>query len=256
MSRILISAGDAITARLIQEAGFGGVWISGFEASARLGLKDDGSITMTEMLNIARPIVRSISLPVFVDCDTGYGNFQRTVDEFSAVGVHCVCIEDNLPDKENSLWGEKRPLLDSDLFCKKLDVKKRNIKIMARTEALIRGYGIEEAILRANKYINAGADIALIHTRDTTGEEARSIPKIWNTRAPLAIVPTKFPNLTNSELISYGYTYIIWANQTERVKIKSIRTALKDMKENDCALNVENSLSATLDDMRGLANGV
>jgi 2-methylisocitrate lyase-like PEP mutase family enzyme len=91
MNNILISAGDAITAKLIQEADFNGIWISGFEASARLGLKDNGSITMTEMLNVVRPIVRSVKIPVFVDCDIGYGNLQRTVDEFSFIGVSGVC---------------------------------------------------------------------------------------------------------------------------------------------------------------------
>lgn len=256
MSRIIVSAGDALTARLIQEAGFSGIWISGFEASARLGLNDDGSITMTEMLNVAKPIVDSVGLPVYVDCDTGYGNFQRTVKEFSSIGVNCVCVEDNLPDKENSLWGGERPLLDADLFCSKIDVKRNGIKIMARTEALIRGLGIDEAIRRADKYAKAGADIILIHTRDQSGKEAIEIAKAWNRRPFLAIVPTKFPHMTNSSLFSLGYNYIVWANQTERVKIKSIRDALKDMKERDCALNIENNLSATLDDMRSLANGI
>jgi len=256
MSNILISAGDAITARLIQEAGFDGIWISGFEASARLGLKDDGSITMTEMLNVAKPIVQSVSIPVFVDCDTGYGSLQRTVDEFGLIGVAGICIEDNTPDKENSLWGGSRPLVDSNIFSLKIKSLKRKIKLIARTEALIRGFGIKEAINRAEQYSDAGADIILIHTRDVTGEEAKLIKELWKKSTPLAIVPTKFPQIKNSELSAYGYQYIIWANQTERVKIKAIRDSLTNIKENDGAFEIENGLSATLEDMRVLANGV
>ena len=62
---------------MVQEKGFDGIWISGFEASARLGLADNGSITMTEMLNIAKPIVDSVKIPVYVDVDTGYGKKFR-----------------------------------------------------------------------------------------------------------------------------------------------------------------------------------
>lgn len=253
--KILISAGDAITAKLIDEAGFDGIWISGFEASARLGLPDDGSITMTEMLNVTRPIVQSTRLPVFVDCDTGYGNLQRTVDEFERIGAAGMCIEDNTAEKENSLWGGARPLIDMDTFSGKIRGLRRRIKIIARTESLIRGFGYQEAIRRAESYRQAGADIILIHTRDSSGKEAKKITTLWKHRTPLAIVPTKFPQITNSELFSYGYEYIIWANQTERVKIKSIRSALADIKTHDGASNIEANLSATLDDMRALTDG-
>ncbi len=245
--KIIVSAGDAITAKLVEEAGFDGIWISGFEASARLGLADNGSITMTEMLNIARAFVKSVNIPVWVDTDTGYGNFQRTVREFEDIGITGICIEDNLPTKQNSLWGGQIPLMNMNEFGKKISTKRNKLKIMARTEALVRGYGIVEASIRLAHYKSCGADVILPHTR--TKEFARE----WKHNGALtAIVPTKFPEVTNKELFDMGYNMVIWANQTERVKIKSTRNALRNLKDNDCALPIEETLSATLDDMKGL----
>ena len=251
---VLVSAGDAITAKLVEEAGFDGIWVSGFEASARLGLADNGSITMTEMLNVAKTIVDAVSIPVWVDCDTGYGNFKRTVREFEKIGVYGICVEDNLPNKINSLWGEQIPLMSKEDFGDKLNQvawDDRKIKIIARTEALIRGYGFAEAMSRLNHYRKCGADILLPHAREED-HVFLNVGEFGNKKEPIAIIPTKFPNKTNKELFDAGYSIVIWANQTERVKIKAIRDALKDLKHKDCALGIENNLSATLDDMKGL----
>lgn len=244
---ILVSAGDAITAKLVEQAGFDGIWVSGFEASARLGLADNGSITREEMLNVVKPIVRATKLPVYVDCDTGYGNVGRTVLEFEFHGVAGICIEDVAPSyKRNSLWGDKVPLMDIETFALNFTLK-RNIKMIARTEALIRGYGRQEAIDRLDSYARYGADIILPHTRDA------GLIIGWLTHPkPLAIVPTKFPSYSNSKLFNMGYSMVIWANQTERVKIKAVREALRVLKSDDHAENIEKNLSATLDDMKGL----
>jgi len=248
---VIVSAGDAITAKLVEQAGFDGIWVSGFEASARLGLADNGSITMTEMLRVCEPIVKAVNIPVWVDTDTGYNNFQRTVMEFEDIGVAGVSIEDNLPElKTNSLWGETVPLMKAEDFANKINVRKKNIKVIARTEALIRGHGQKEASKRLNLYCDNGADIVLVHARKW--EDVY----IWDSSVPLAIVPTKFPEITNRRLHDMGYSMVIWANQTERVKIKSVRDALKSLKENDCAKYIENNLSATLDEMKGLTPDV
>jgi len=257
---ILVSAGDAITARLIQEAGFDGVWVSGFEVSARLGLVDNGCITMTEMLSAAKTMVEATSLPVFVDVDNGYGgvhNFVRTVREFEKIGCAGICLEDNTFPKQNSLWGGKIPLLPMEEQGAKIKAgkdcqKTKDFIIIGRTEALIRGYGMEEAIRRAGYYVKCGADMVLIHTRESTGKEALSIPLHWNSQTPLVIVPTKFPHLRNSQLFKAGFSMVVLANQTERIKIKSIRDALKIIKKEDSLLPIEKKLSASLDDMRNL----
>lgn len=257
---VIVSAGDAITAKLIEEAEFDGIWISGFEASARLGLVDNGCITMTEMLNTAKTVINAVALPVIVDVDNGYGgihNFIRTVKEFEKIGCAGICIEDNIFPKQNSLWDGKVPLLSMEEHGTKIRAgkdaqKTKEFIIIARTEALIRGYGMAEAIRRAKYYAKNGADMILIHSRESTGKEALNIPKHWKLSVPLVIVPTKFPQLTNKQLFKAGFLMIILANQTERVKIKAIREALKIIKNYDCINPIEKELSATLDDMRDL----
>lgn len=257
-NQVIVSAGDAITAKLVQEAGFDGIWISGFESSARLGLPDDGSITMTEMLNIAKPIVDAVQIPVWVDVDTGYGNFYRTIREFERVGVAGVCVQDDLEGrKTNSLWGGGSQLMDYYEFAEKVNVPRR-IQIIARTEALIRGYGLTDAVIRGAQYAKY-ADYVLIHSRDTKGTEAPKISRAWQSagqETPLVIVPTKFPKTTNKQLFDLGFSMVIWANQTERVKIKATRECLGSLKGSDCAEYVEAHLSSTLDDMKGLTENV
>lgn len=249
-NQIIVSAGDAITAKLVQEAGFDGIWISGFESCARLGLPDNGSITLKQMINIAKPIVRAVDIPVWVDVDTGYQDFQETVLALEDIGVHGVSIEDNIPElKQNSLWGKDIPIMNADKFCDKLLVRRNCIKTIARTEAIIRGYGAKEAMLRCRKYIDC-ADMVLPHTRNASQLIAWKDTDVGN--IPAAIVPTKFPQFPNKELFNLGYKMVIWANQTERVKIKAIREALADLKLKDSALDIENELSATLEDMKGL----
>lgn len=259
-NNIIVSAGDAITAKLIENAGFDGIWVSGFEASARLGLADNGTITMTEMLNVTKPIVEAVSIPVLVDVDNGYGsihNFVRCVKEFEKAGACGVCVEDNVFPKQNSLWGGKVPLMSKEEHGAKIKAGKNHQRtddfmIIARTEALVRGYGMEEAIKRAEYYTKCGADAILIHSREASGKEAMQIPKHWKLDAPLAIVPTKFPHVTSGALFKAGYSMVILANQTERVKIKSIKDALASIKRHDNVMCIEKGLSATLDDMRDL----
>ena len=244
---ILVSAGDSIGARLIEEAGFGGCWVSGFEATARLGLPDNGSITLTEMLNITKPIVDATDLPVYVDVDTGYGNFERTVREFENIGVAGVCIEDVEPSyKQNSLWGDKVPLMDKERFAEKIFVPHK-LNIIARTEAFVRGYGSIEALTRLELYKEAGADMLFPHSRT----EPLKVP--FNTQC-FVVAPTKFPQYTNQSLYDMGYSMIIWANQTERTKIKAVREMLACLKKHDRMLEAEQGLCATLDDMRGLCH--
>jgi phosphoenolpyruvate phosphomutase len=170
---------------------------------------------------------------------------------FEDIGVAGVCIEDVEPAyKQNSLWGDRVPLMEIKDFIKKINIPNRKIKIIARTEALIRKYGYKEAIERACCYFSAGADYILIHTRDETGKEIKEISK--HSYLPLSIAPTKCPYYTNKELYEMGYSMIIWANQTERTKIRAVRDMLYQLKQNDRMLEAEEHLCATLEDMKGL----
>lgn len=252
--KTLVSAGDAVTAKLIEQAGFDGIWVSGFEACCRLGIPDNGTISLDQMLRICDPIRGATDLPIYVDCDTGYHSTAETAYDMREIGVTGICIEDNLPDKENSLFGGKRPLFPANEFADKIkQTPVDGIEVIARTEALIRGYGYDEAIGRARMYRAAGADYVMIHSRDESGLEAMELFTLGMTKEiPLVIVPTKFPTMKNHDFRELGYEMVIWANQTERCKIKAVRECLESLKEYDCAIDIEKNLSATLEDMKGL----
>lgn len=256
----VVSAGDAITAKLVEEAGFDGIWISGFEVSARLGLADNGTLTMTEMLRVANSVVRAVNIPVYVDIDTGYGGVcaaVRAMKEFEYLGCAGVCIEDNLTEKSNSLWGGPRPLLSKEAFGSKIKAMIANrsnpdFKIIARTEALIRGMPLDVAMERATHYAKCCADMVLVHSRDTTGQQAYGIAQEWSGIAPLVIVPTKFPQLGYNKLWELGYHMVILANQTERIKIKALRESLRQIKTLQSVDDIEQHFSVSLDDMKSL----
>src|SRR5215218_7988786 len=111
---VLAGAHDGLSARLVQDAGFNGVWASGFEISASHGVPDASILTMTETLDAARKMSEAVRIPVIADCDTGFGNAInaiRTVHAFEAAGVAGMCIEDNVYPKRCSFYpGVKRQL--------------------------------------------------------------------------------------------------------------------------------------------------
>ncbi len=255
---VIVSANDAITAKLVEEFGFDGIWVSSFESSANLGLVDNETINLSDMINIVRPIVNSVDIPIIVDIDTGYGSIEqvvRAVKELENVGASAVTIEDNTFPKSNSLWGGNIEINSMERHGGKIRACKdstNKILIVARTEALIRGYGKEEALKRANYYADCGADIVLMHSREATGKEALEMPKLWKRDIPLVIIPSKFPQLTNKELFNAGYSIIIYANQTIRSKIFGIKQMLKTLKTeqnakalNDCICSLEDFRNLT-----------
>ena len=122
---------------------------------------------------------------------------------------------------------------------------------MGRTEALIRGHGIEEALNRANYYADCGADLILMHSREVTGKEALEIPQLWKRDIPLVIIPSKFPQITNGRLFEAGYSVVIYANQSQRAKIYGIKKALKILKTEQNAKALENVI-CSLDEFRNL----
>src|SRR3989475_4391058 len=153
---VIAGAHGGLSARLVEEAGFDGVWASGFEISASHGVPDASLLTMTETLEAARVMNDAVSLPVVADCDTGFGNSIntiRTVRAFEAAGIAGLCIEDNIYPKRCSFYpGVKRLLADTDEQALKIsaacDAGSRDVVIIARTEALIAGWGLEEALRR------------------------------------------------------------------------------------------------------------
>ena len=203
----VMAAHSPLSARLVEEAGFDAIWGSGFEFSALMGLPDMSLVSMTQHLDMLRAIAAATDLPVVADIDTGYGNalnVMHAVQEFERAGVGAVVIEDKVFPKTTSLVaGGRQELLSIDEFQGKIEaaVNARSdpdFLVVARDEALIAGHGEAEALGRARSYVEAGADLILIHSKRTEPDEIESFVRAWDGRVPLVIVPTAYPQMTEA----------------------------------------------------------
>lgn len=232
-----VGAHDALSARLIERAGFDAIWASGFAISASLKCVPDASfITSSEQLEVERNIAEAVSIPVIADCDTGYGNalnVMRTVNDRERAGVAAICIEDNVYPKRCSFYaGVRRELIPIEEHCGKIKAAKAaqifpEFVVIARTEALIAGWGQEEALRRAEAYAEAGADAVLIHSKSKAFDELKAVYKAWSGRVPLVVVPTIFDQTTAAEMEAAGAKIIIYANQPVRAAIRAMRETLE-----------------------------
>ena len=173
---------DGITARLIEQAGFDAVYMTGAGTSAAFGYPDFGLLTMTEMVGNATRIVRTVSVPVIADADTGYGselNTVRTVREYEQCGVAGIHIEDQVSPKRCGHLDDKEIVPREDFLAKiRAAVYARrdpDFLIIARTDSRAVA-GFEEAIARANAALQAGADMAFVEAAQTM-EEVATIPR-------------------------------------------------------------------------------
>ena len=236
---------DAMSAKLVETCGFDAIWAGSFAISATHALPDASILTMTEFLNVASNMEEACNIPIIADCDTGFGgpsNVSHMIKKYEKAGIAAVCIEDKTFPKQNSfLENGKQELLPEKEFVSKIIAGKEakdnpNFMLIARTEALISGMGMKEAIKRANAYEKAGADAILIHSKQDSPEEVFEFSESWGGTLPLVVVPTSFPTVKLDELISHKIKMIIYANQTLRATHAVILKVLEQLK-NSTSIN-------------------
>ena len=236
---------DAMSAKLVENSGFDAIWAGSFGISATHALPDASILTMTEFLNVASNMEDACDIPIIADCDTGFGgpsNVSHMVKKYEKTGVAAVCIEDKTFPKQNSfLENSKQELLPEKEFVAKIIAAKEakensNFMIIGRTEALISGLGMKEAVKRANAYEKAGADAILIHSKQDSPEEIFEFSESWGGTLPLVVVPTSFPTVKLDELISHKIKMVIYANQTLRATHAIISKVLEQLK-NSASIN-------------------
>ena len=236
---------DAMSAKLVETCGFDAIWAGSFAISATHALPDASILTMTEFLNVASNMEEACNIPIIADCDTGFGgpsNVSHMIKKYEKAGIAAVCIEDKTFPKQNSfLENGKQELLPEKEFVSKIIAGKEakdnpNFMLIARTEALISGMGMKEAIKRANAYEKAGADAILIHSKQDSPEEVFEFSESWGGTLPLVVVPTSFPTVKLDELISHKIKMIIYANQTLRATHAVILKVLQQLK-NSASIN-------------------
>src|ERR1043166_6681312 len=123
----LMEAHNGLSAKVVEEAGFAGIWASGLSISAALGVRDNNEASWTQVLDVLEFMADATVLPILVDGDTGYGNFnnvRRLVRKLCQRQIAGVCIEDKLFPKTNSFIGERQPLADIEEFCGRIKAGK------------------------------------------------------------------------------------------------------------------------------------
>lgn len=232
----VLEAHNGLSAKIVEEAGFKGIWGSGLAISASLGVRDNNEASWTQVLDVCEFMSDTTSIPILLDGDTGFGNFnnmRRLVKKLEQRDIAGVCIEDKLFPKTNSfIGGEMQPLADMDEFCGKISAAKDtqvddDFSIVARVEAFIAGWGLEEALRRAEAYRRAGADAILIHSKKTDASDIESFMGEWGSRHPVVIVPTKYYSTPTEVFKQLGINLIIWANHSIRSTISSIQQTAK-----------------------------
>jgi phosphoenolpyruvate phosphomutase len=237
---VIIGAHNGLSGRIGEEAGFDGLWGSGFEISASYAMPDANILTMAESLSAAKMMNDVTKIPVIADCDNGFGNainVIRCIEEYERVGIAGICIEDNVFPKRCSFYaGVKRELSSVEEHAGKIRAAKaaqqdRDFVVIARTEALIAGWGMEEALLRGRAYADAGADMVLIHSKSKSPDEVLSFAKQWDRPGtPLVCVPTIYKTTKVETLHEAGFKLIIFANHAVRSSIKAMTDTLQTLK--------------------------
>ena len=238
---ILLAPGcfNALSARLIEQAGFKAIYVSGAAVAGNfLGYPDIGLTTMSEMLENARNIVRVTSLPVICDADTGFGNainMMRTVREFESAGLAGIQIEDQVMPKKCGHTEGKLLISKAEMVQKvKAAVDARqdpDFVLVVRTDAIAVN-GIEDALDRALAYQEAGADVVFVEAPRTLEEMRRVCGTI---KAPLLANMVegggKTPILPLQELKEMGYKMVIYPVSTHMAAIKAMQEVLAVLKK-------------------------
>ncbi len=258
----LMEAHDGLSAKIVEEAGFRGIWASGLSMSAALGVRDSNEASWTQVLEVLEFMADATSIPILVDGDTGWGNFnnvRRVVRKLCQRGIAGVCIEDKLFPKTNSFIGEGQPLADIGEFCGKIKAGKDSqtdpdFCLVARVEAFIAGWGLDEALRRAEAYRRAGADAILIHSKRSDAEEVLEFAREWENRAPLVIVPTKYHSTPTDVFREAGISVAIWANHTLRAAITAMQEVCREIQRDQSLAGVESRIVSVQDVFRLVGN--
>jgi phosphoenolpyruvate phosphomutase len=255
----LMEAHSGLSARIVEETGFEGVWGSGLTISAAFGVRDNNELSWSQVVDHVAFMAEATSIPLLLDGDTGYGNFnnmRRLVRKLEQVGVAGVTIEDKLFPKTNSfLRSELQPLADVDEFCGKIKAGKdsqtdADFVLVARVEALIAGWGLAEAMKRAEAYHAAGADAILIHSRHSSAAEIFTFLDEWGDRAPVVLVPTKYWRTPTEEFRARRVSVVIWANHVLRASIAAMQATAARVHADQSLLNVEPNVAPLHDVFR------
>ena len=234
-----MEAHSGLSAKIVEEAGFAGIWASGLSMSATLGVRDCNEVSWTQVLDVVEFMRDATRLPILLDGDSGFGNFnnvRRLVRKLEQRGIDGVCIEDQVFPKRNSLSEGQKKLVDPVEFTGKIkagkDTQNRpDFCVVARLEGFIAGTGLEDVLRRAHLYADAGADALVVHSKRTDANEVLAFAGEWDRPTPLILVPTTFSQTPTVVFADAGISTVIWANHNLRSSIKAMQETCRQIFE-------------------------
>jgi len=238
---------DALSAKLIEQAGFDVGFMSGFAVSAaRLAMPDTGLISYAEMVETGRNINSTVSIPMFGDGDTGFGNalnVKRTVQGYASAGFACIMLEDQVMPKRCGHTKDKMVVSREESFSRiQAAIDARNeegsdILIMARTDSRATD-SLDEAIFRANKYIELGADISFLEAPESIDEMKEYCNQVPGHKMANMIEHGKTPVLPPQQLEEIGYKIAVFPLSLVNASIMAMRQSLEMIKNGQEPTNV------------------
>lgn len=232
---------DCLSAKLVEAAGFEAVAVTGAGVTASvLGTPDLGLLTMTEMAGRVAAIVDAVTVPVFADCENGYGgpaNVMRTTQVFERAGVAGFFIEDQPQSRRCGHFTGKQVVPRAEMVVKiRAAVKAREnpeLMIMARTDARS-VEGLESALTRARAYAEAGADALFVEAPESKDELAEVAERLADLGLPLKANMAeggKTPLASAAELEAMGYAFAHFPGACQKVALKAMQSFLADLRQ-------------------------
>jgi phosphoenolpyruvate phosphomutase len=237
-NRIVKFAGahDVMGARLVQNAGFDGVWASSLEIATSLGFPDSDVLTWQQLHAAGTAMAEAVPVPVVADCETGFGGpdaVRRLVAAYEASRVAALCLEDGASPRRNSLLPGSHHLAPLAEFTQKIETAvahRQRLRVLARVQALVAGCGQAEALQRARAYATAGADAIVIHSRSALPDEVLAFAAAWDQPTPLVLIPTTYHTLTETQMYATGKIRMtIYANHGMRAAIASMKRVFRQI---------------------------
>ncbi|SCB49476.1 phosphoenolpyruvate mutase [Rhizobium multihospitium] len=247
----LMEAHDALSARIAEEAGFKGLWASGLSIASTLGFRDSNEASWTQVVEAVGRIADVTSIPILVDGDTGFGNFNNArivARKLVQAGAAGVCLEDKVFPKMNSFVGDRHPLADIQEYCGRLKAVKdtcgHDLVVVARLESFIGGHGLEDALERAHSYARAGADAILVHSRKSDPSEILSFCGQWDNSRPIIIVPTKYSTTPTDVFRKANISTVIWANHNMRAAVSAMKSVCNRIIQEQSVAGIEEEIAS------------
>lgn len=251
----IMEAHDGLSAKIVEESGFKAIWASGLSMSASLGVRDNNELSFKEVADHCYYMASRVDIPVLLDMDTGYGDFnvaRTALRMIEKSGVAGVVVEDKVFPKKNSFLNNgSEALADPQEFALKLAAlhearQDNDFVIVARLESFLVGNTVEDAINRADIYCTIGkADALLVHSKKSDSEDIDKFMKEWNNRydIPIIIVPTKYYSVPTKHFEDIGISTIIWANHNLRSVITAMKATCHSIYSTQSLIGVEDKIA-------------